>query len=104
MSSQKVSISIPHKLSQQDAQERIARGVNNARQKLGAGIAVVHETWTGNRMDFTLSALGGQITGRAEVEASSVRVELDLPWALAMLGPRLRDALEQEGRRALESK
>lgn len=104
MASQKLTFSIPHKLSQDEARQRIAQGVDNARQKLTGGIAQVRETWAGNRMDFALSAFGGQMTGRAEVEATSVRIEIDLPWALAMLAPKVRAAIEEEGRKALEKK
>jgi hypothetical protein len=64
----------------------------------------VDETWTGNHMDLKLTAMGQQVSGRIDVEAQSVRLEVDLPWILAMLADKFRPQVEQEARKMLEKR
>ena len=48
--------------------------------------------------------MGQTITGRVHVQPSTVEVEVDLPWALAMLAGKITRGIEQEGRKMLEEK
>ena len=44
------------------------------------------------------------INGRIDVEATVVKVELELPWLLAAMAEKIRPQIEQEGRKMLEEK
>jgi hypothetical protein len=64
----------------------------------------VDDTWTGNQMAFKLTAMGQSITGRVDVQPEAVKLDVDLPWMLAMLAEKIRPRVEAEGRRMLENK
>ena len=99
-----ISVKIPHRLPRAEARERLQSGVSRLKAQYGTQVAQVDDRWTGDRMDFKVTAMGQSITGRLDVEADDVRVEVDLPWFLAMFGDRIRTEVEQQGRKLLEKK
>jgi hypothetical protein len=48
--------------------------------------------------------LGQSVAGRVDVMEKSVRIELDLPWALAVLAETLQRRVRNAGRLLLEQK
>jgi hypothetical protein len=99
-----ITLTIPHKLTQDEARTRLQHGIADMRGKFGDKVANVQETWNGNQMSFRLSALGQAVTGRVDVQPEAVRLDVDLPWILAVLVDKVRPQIEQEGRRMLEAK
>ena len=99
MTSETLSVSVPHKLGRDEAKRRVARGLGKAG---GSSFATVSETWTGDRLDFTVAAMGQQVTGWATVFNDRVDLEVKLPWLLKKLAETFRPLLEKETRRALE--
>src|SRR5215210_3798393 len=97
-----ITVTVPHKLSQEEAKRRIVSGVADARTKFSAMTKGVQETWNGDRMDYSLAAMGQTITGRVHVEPEQVRLEVDLPLILAMFADKLRPRIEEEGRKLLD--
>ncbi len=99
-----ITLTIPHRLTQDEAKARIEKGIGDLRRSYAAKIAEVDERWTANHLDFRLTAMGQPVTGRIEVEPQAVRLEVDLPWVLAVLAGRFRKQVEAEGRKLLEKK
>jgi putative polyhydroxyalkanoate system protein len=97
-----ITITIPHKLTQDQARTRLQSGITDLKGKYGDKVANMQETWDGNRMAFRLSAMGQAITGRVDVQPDSVRLDVDLPWMLAMLASKFKPQVEQEARKMLE--
>ena len=104
MNTKTITISIPHRLGQEEARRRIQSGIAELHGKYAAQVGSFTETWNANRMEFRMSVMSQAITGRAEVLADAVKLEIDLPWLLATLAEQLRPRIEQEGRRLLEQK
>jgi putative polyhydroxyalkanoate system protein len=104
MGSKTITVSIPSRLGQAETKRRLQDGVKHLRTQYANQIASVEETWTGERMDFKVAALGQSLTGRLDVLADSVRVEIDLPWLLAAFAERIKTEIEQRGRKLLEKK
>lgn len=99
-----LTVSIPHRLSQDQARARLQNGIADLKQRFSGNLANVEETWSGNTMNFRFTVMGQAVTGKVDVLADVVRLEVDLPWMLAMLAERIRPKVEQEGRRLLESR
>ena len=99
-----ISISIPHRLSQDEARKRLETGIAEMRTKFAGQVANMEETWSGNTVAFNFAVMGQAVTGRAEVLPEAVKLDVDLPWMLAMLADKIRPKVEQEGRRLLEKK
>ena len=99
-----ISVSIPHRLTQDEARARLQQGLSDLKAQHAASIAQVAEQWNGNAMSFRLTAMGQAITGRVDVQPSAIRLEMDLPWLLAAFAEKFKPRIEQEGRRMLEEK
>jgi hypothetical protein len=99
-----ITITIPHRLSQDECRARLQKGITDLKAQHAASIAQVAETWSGNQMSFKLTAMGQAITGRVDVQPSAVKLDIDLPWMLAMFAEKFRPRIEQEGRKMLEEK
>ena len=98
---QKLTASIPHRLTWADARRRIQEELEKLHRQQAALLGDLRETWHGDTMDFSGRVMGQFISGRLDVEDQAVRVEVDLPWLLAALAGALKPQIENQGRRLL---
>jgi putative polyhydroxyalkanoate system protein len=102
-----VVVNIPHALGKDEARRRIESGFGNLRQQMAGsvgGMLSLQERWEGDRLNFEGEALGQKMSGRIDVLADAVRIELDLPTMLAMIAERVAGTLKKEGAKLLEKK
>ena len=99
-----VKVALPHRLSTAEARLRIDKGIADLRSHAAAKVALVEERWTGDHMDFKLSVMSQSVTGRVDVTPDTVNLEVDLPWALAMLADKFMPQVRERGRKLLEKK
>jgi putative polyhydroxyalkanoate system protein len=102
-----ITVNIPHSLGKDEARRRIEQGFGKLQQQLGGGFAGMikfTERWEGDRLVFEGGGLGQKMTGRLDVLADSVHVEIDLPEMLAAIADRIVGALQKEGQKLLEKK
>jgi hypothetical protein len=100
-----VTITISHSLGREAALARLRGGVDKIRDKLGSfRMQLVEENWQDNTLNFGVAALGQTVSGRLEVEDALVRIEVMLPWMLALFAEKLRLGVEKQGRVLLEHK
>ena len=97
-----ITVSIPHQLGRAEARRRIEDGFGDFSRHLGGG--GLTKSWTGDRLDFSLQAMGQAITGFLDVADDVVRVEVLLPGFLAMLAGKVKGTLQKEGQLLLEKK
>jgi hypothetical protein len=105
--SRPVTVSIPHALGKEEARRRIADGFGRMRQQMVGGVGALmscQERWAGDRLHFEAGGLGQKVTGRLDVMAESVRIELDLPEMLAAIADKIVGRLKTEGQKLLEKK
>jgi hypothetical protein len=101
MQNQNLTLSIPHQLTRLEAKQRIQSHMAQLKQQYGSYIDHFQESWNGDTLSFSLSVTGIPISGHVYVEDQAVRVEVPLPWPLAMLIGGVRQQIEQQGRRLL---
>ena len=99
-----IKISIPHRLTREEASRRLQSGFADFRRQYASNLAQMEDRWTGDHMDFKASAFGQSITGRIDVRDSSVDVEVDLPWLFAVLAEKIKGQIVQTGQKLLEKK
>ena len=102
-----VTVNIPHQLGKTEARRRIEEGFGRLRQQMTGGFGAVvafQERWEGDRLHFEGAALGQKMTGRLDVLADLVRVELDLPEILVAMAELIAGRLQKEGQKLLEKK
>jgi hypothetical protein len=92
-------VSLPHNLGKTEATRRLQGGLTQLKSQFGDKIATIQETWTGDRMDFRVGAMGQTINGFLDV-----RVEVQLPWILAMVAEKAKTFIQKQGTLMLEKK
>jgi hypothetical protein len=97
-------VSIPHNLGQDEAMRRLHGGMTSLKTQFGDKVASINETWSGNRMDFHVGAMGQNVSGHLEVMQDQVRVEIQLPWILAMVAEKAKTFIQRQGTLMLEKK
>jgi hypothetical protein len=74
------------------------------KSQFGDKIASIDETWNGDRMEFRVGAMGQTINGHLDVMEDQVRVEVQLPWILAMIAEKAKTFIQKQGTLMLEKK
>ena len=97
-------IEIPHQLGREEARRRLEAGIGQLKTKFGDKLTAVDERWAGDHLDVTVKAMGQAITAALDVESEHVRLEVQLPWMLAMLAEKAKGFLSREGQLLLEKK
>jgi putative polyhydroxyalkanoate system protein len=93
--------SIPHQLGRAEARRRIEQQLDVATQQFSGMVQRLDHRWEGDTLHFTLVAMGQSVSGLCFVEEEVVRLEVELPWMLAMLAGSVRQQIETQGRQLL---
>ena len=96
-------VSIPHQLGKVEALRRIKSGLGQVVSTFGRLLAV-EETWIDDRCNFRVSLLGQTAAGTIDIADDTVRLEVVLPWMLALLADRAQRLITKEGQLMLEKK
>ena len=103
--SKPVTVNIPHQLGRLEARRRIDEGLGRLTQQLSGGAtAMVDHSWVGDRLSFSVTAMGQAVRGFVDVLDDEVRLEVLLPGFLAMLAGKVKGRLQKEGQLMLEKK
>jgi Putative polyhydroxyalkanoic acid system protein (PHA_gran_rgn) len=97
-------VSIPHQLGRQEAARRIKSGLATVRTHYSAFFTIPEETWTEERLVFSIRALGQSAPGLIDVGDDYVRLEVTLPWLFAKIAQGFTGAIRKEGTMMLEKK
>ena len=99
-----LTVSFTHELGKAEAVRRITDGIAYLRANYADKLAVINERWTGDRLDFSVSALKQTATGSIDVGEEQVTVTVMLPLLLAVLADKARSLIQKEGQQLLEKK
>ncbi|HET9646164.1 MAG TPA: polyhydroxyalkanoic acid system family protein [Burkholderiaceae bacterium] len=95
---------MPHQLGRVEARRRIEAGFSNViRQFPGSGRAY-SERWDGDRLTFSVAAMGQTITGLVTVLDAAVTMEIELPGVLGILAGGFKGRLHKAGQLLLTKK
>jgi len=95
---------ISHRLGKEEALRRLRKGFAELPANVGPLLRINEQRWSGDRFDFSVSALAQLVTGSIDVADDSVRVEVMLPTLLARLASRIPGLIQRETRLMLEKK
>jgi hypothetical protein len=91
--SKPIVITLPHSLGADTAKRRVEERLDLLRRDYIEKIAHSEVSWTGNKADIRVVALGQTTTAQLEVMADSLRIEVQLPWFLATLANKIQHKL-----------
>ncbi len=97
-------VSIPHRLGKEEAVRRLKSGLGNVRTNWSHVFAIQEETWTGDHLQFQVSALGQSASGSIDVLDDQINLVVFLPWLLAKLAAAIQPLVRKEGTLMLEKK
>jgi hypothetical protein len=97
----KISLSVAHQLSQEEAKNRIAGLIADSRDRFAGQVSQVAESWNGYVDAFSFHAMGFSVTGQLDVQAAQVLIELDLPWAAYPFKGRIENEILTHARQLL---
>lgn len=95
---------IPHQLGLAGARQRLDTGIEALTTKFGSQISSVDSRWTGDHLDLVLTAVGQSVTAALDVAEDNVRVEVQLPWMLALIAEKAKTLIQKEGQLLLDKK
>ena len=101
---QPVVVSIPHQLGKEEAKRRLQGGLGKLRTSFGTSVSAVEENWTNDHLDFRWGVLGQTVAGGLDVNDDHVRLEIQLPWMLAMIAEKAKSLIQTQGKLLLEKK
>ncbi len=94
--SQPVQVDLPHSLGKEEARRRLAANIHKLESHIPGG-AKVQSSWSGDRLNLEVVAMGQAVTGDLDVEESRVRCKLELPGMLAMFARPIEAMLTAKG-------
>ena len=101
--SKPVIVDLPPSLGAEEARRRIERNVGKLTDHIPGG-ADVQSSWTGNRLDLGVGAMGQQVAARIDVQEKIVRLEVSLPPALGFFSSAIEGLIRRQGAQMLEDK
>lgn len=99
--SEPIVITIPHRLSKDEAIRRLKNGLGSANLPF---LTIEREEWTGDLLEFSLKAIGQHASGTAVVQDNAVQLTLVLPWLLQRFAELASGALTKRTKLLLEKK
>jgi hypothetical protein len=102
--SEPLIVTIPHRLGKDEALRRIKDGLGRGRNEFARLLTIENETWAGDRLTFSVKALGQRASGTIDVYEAAVRLEVTLPWLLAQFAHAAQRVIGQKGQLMLEKK
>lgn len=94
-------VTVPHGLGAVEAKRRLEDGLRKAQGQFSSVIERVDRHWQDDSLTLEVVALGRRVSARIDVMDDLVRVEVELPWALAVFARRVSAHLERAGTKLL---
>ena len=99
-----ITLSIPHELGRAEARRRIEAGFAKIIHQLSGGGSGYSERWDGDRLIFSVGAMGQTIAGVVNVLDAAVTMEIELPGVLGMIANGVKGRLQKTGQLLLTKK
>ena len=99
-----IKVDLPHSLGTEEAKRRLRNGIGRLKDHIPGGSAEVTSSWSGDRMNLEVRALGQEVRARLDVEESRVRLEVVLPPMLSFLAKPIEALVKSQGAELLEDK
>ncbi len=96
-----IVITLPHNLGAQEAKRRIAERMEHLRRDYLDKLAYSEVNWKDDTADVRVVAFGQTVTARILVTNDSLRIEVQLPWILAVLTGKIQGVLTSNAEESL---
>ena len=92
----KLSISIPHELSSDEATGRVKRLAEKIHDRYKDQAKDIEHSWEGNTLNYSFRSMGMNFKGDVVIEANEVKLSGDLPFAAMMFKGKIEQAVREQ--------
>jgi len=96
-----IDMSIPHKLTQEEAKRRIQDLLPKMKTDFADQIKDLKEEWDGNSGKFSFSVMGFAVAGVLTVNESSVDLNGNLPFAATFFKGKIKSVIQSKAEEIL---
>ncbi len=97
----KFNLTVPHRLSQDEALKRTKGLLEQAKRQHGDKIKNLSERWDGNRGTFSCSIVGYSVDGTLTIGKDQIVLDGTLPWKAVILKPVIASLIRGAAEKAL---
>ena len=97
-----ITVTIAHRLGRDGAKERIDRGIQSIRGEILNYLSTVDYSWDEYRLNLRAVAMMQTVAGVIEVFDDHVRIAIELPWFLHLVGRGVADRIRNRAASLLE--
>lgn len=91
----KINIVVSHKLSQDEALQRIKTLLGEVKNQFADKIRNLHEQWDGNTGTFSFSAMSSSVSGTLIVKGNVVELSGKLPFAAMFFKRKIESTIRE---------
>ena len=95
---QPLKIEIPHQLGRAEARRRVENGFEGLLRQLPGRAGACTQRWEGDRLTFSVAAMGQTVSGTVDVLETAVAMEIELPGLLGQIASAFKGGLQRAGR------
>jgi hypothetical protein len=92
----RLSLSVPHKLTPDEAKQRLQDKFAAAWAEHQSRVSNFHEEWRDHTLSFAFQAMGMAVSGTVAVEPQQVKVDAELPFAAMLFKGAIEQRLREE--------
>jgi hypothetical protein len=96
-----LEFTVPHKLSQEEALSRVRNLLSQAASQHSDKIRNLREDWNGNTGNFSLTAMGYDVSGSLTVNPDNVHIVAKVPFAVSLFKGTISKMLEERASQLL---
>lgn len=89
------SIETAHSLGKEEARGRLERFLGKIQEEYANQVSDLKQNWEGDRLDFSFTTYGFQISGAAELFDDAVKLKGTLPMAAMLFKGRIEQTIRE---------
>jgi hypothetical protein len=89
-------MSVPHKLTQEEAINRIKNLLGDVKTQYAGSIDKLDEEWNGNSNSFSVTAMGFSVSGVLTVFPGEITLAGDLPFAARLFKGKIESIIREK--------
>lgn len=94
-------VSVPHRLSQEDALKRIMSLVEELKTRFGGQVTEIHEEWTDNSCKFSMKLKMFRLAGSIVVEPKVVVIRGTMPFGTGRYESKAKSLIQDQAQKLL---
>ena len=92
-----IDVDLPHPLGREEARKRIADNIHKLKDHIPGGASHIDTSWSGDRLDLTVHAMGQAVEALIDVEETKVHCRIQLSGMLALFAAPIEAMLKAKG-------